>query len=335
MSFVKEKKLLLILFSAFLNTASLSAADTDGYVSLIKNSFPSVSPFASQDTVRRFTGFYDPDSIFSLRSEKGFLPSLFTDLREQFTAPLRFDSKDWIKVGEAAGITVTLFVLDGNIDKWARTQKQQHPWVRKTSPVITELGNRYGFYIVGGMGALSMMMDKQKGLETSLLATQAMITTGAWTRLIKTFTGRERPKGAYIYSHDSAGEWYGPFSQIKWVAGKKPIYEFDSFPSGHTSQAFAIATVFASRYNDQPVIPVLCYSAASLVGVTRLIEHEHWASDVFVGALLGYFSGKQVINHFEKTHKGLKEGTSSLHSHKPEFNIIESGNQLGFALTWH
>jgi membrane-associated phospholipid phosphatase len=33
---------------------------------------------------------------------------------------------------------------------------------------------------------------------------------------------------------------------------------------------------------------------ASIVGVSRLAAHDHWATDVFVGAVIGYSVGKLV-----------------------------------------
>ena len=49
-------------------------------------------------------------------------------------------------------------------------------------------------------------------------------------------------------------------------------------------------------------IPILCYSAATAVGISRLTEHEHLESDVFVGALNRLFIGKTGGTKFQKTH---------------------------------
>ena len=73
---------------------------------------------------------------------------------------------------------------------------------------------------------------------------------------------------------------------------------YDAFPSGHTSMAFSIATVYAKMYDDYLAVPVIAYSAASLVGLSRLTEHAHWASDVFVGAVLGYCCGNQAVKTY-------------------------------------
>ena len=73
-----------------------------------------------------------------------------------------------------------------------------------------------------------------------------------------------------------------------------------SFPSGHTTAAFAAATVFAQEYKDRLWVPILSYSAASLIGLSRITENAHWASDVFAGAALGYVTGLQVVRNYHR-----------------------------------
>ena len=160
-----------------------------------------------------------------------------------------------------------------------------------------------------------------------------MITSGVWAQLIKHIAGRERPFAAYINSNSEGGYWHKPFSQFDQdLVVRKPGSSFDAFPSGHTATAFSIATVFALQYKDRPAIPIISYSAATLVGISRLTEHEHWASDVFAGALLGYLCGKQEVSHYNKTHKdSLTYKQSKI---KTELTFIQYGNKVGFSLKW-
>jgi membrane-associated phospholipid phosphatase len=67
-----------------------------------------------------------------------------------------------------------------------------------------------------------------------------------------------------------------------------------SFPSGHASDAFSIASVFAEMY-DNRAVGISAYTIASLVGLQRLYADRHWASDVFAGAVLGTIVGKSVV----------------------------------------
>ena len=279
--------------------------------------------------------FYKTDSIFSFRSPKGYFPSLLYNFRHQATSPLRFKSKEWIITGAAIGITAALITFDNNIDEWAKVQKQKHNWVNKSSPVISRFGSNYGSYTVIATGLISAAFKKEKGVQTSLLATQAMFTSAVWIRLIKILSGRERPLADYTGSKSGWGNWYGPFAMYDQdLAHKRPASSFDSFPSGHAGAAFAIATVFASQYKDKKAVPFLCYSAATLVGISRLTEHKHWASDVFLGGLIGYFCGKQVVGHYNKTHPDQVPSLSGKAKNKTELVFIQEGTRIGFSLKW-
>jgi membrane-associated phospholipid phosphatase len=70
----------------------------------------------------------------------------------------------------------------------------------------------------------------------------------------------------------------------------------DSFASGHTTEAFALATVIAEHY-DSIWIKAASYTVASAVGWARLNNNEHWASDVLAGAALGTFVAHVVVHY--------------------------------------
>lgn len=277
--------------------------------------------------------FYKQDSVFSFRSPKGYFPSLIHNIGEQAAAPFHFSKKDWLYTGAVAGVTTALIFLDGDIDEWARVQKTNHKWVSASSPVISEFGSNYALYTIIGTGLISAAFNNEKGVQTSLLASQAFITSGIWVQVMKLLTGRERPKASYIGSRIEGGKWHGPFSRfLDKNPDSKSGFNYDAFPSGHTATAFSIATVFALQYKDKKAIPIICYTAATAVGISRLTEHEHWASDVFLGAVIGYLSGKQVVNHFNKTHHGSLSDITS--KNKKELVFFQEGNQIGFSLKW-
>jgi membrane-associated phospholipid phosphatase len=47
-------------------------------------------------------------------------------------------------------------------------------------------------------------------------------------------------------------------------------------------------------------VPIFAYTAASLIGFSRITENKHWATDVLAGAALGYLTGKQVVNNYHR-----------------------------------
>jgi hypothetical protein len=65
-----------------------------------------------------------------------------------------------------------------------------------------------------------------------------------------------------------------------------------SLPSGHASNAFALATCFERHYGWRVSLPA--YLIASAVAASRLQRNAHWLSDVVGGATVGYVVGRSV-----------------------------------------
>lgn len=261
------------------------------------------------DTSSGICNFIKCDSVLSLCSGKGYVPSLFHNFGEQFTSPLKMRGKDALWLVGVASVTALLIHYDYEIDESIRHTKEKSDLVRVSSPVVTEFGNQYGLGVIGACGLVGLISKDRKLFQSSLLASQAAITSGVWVRLVKYCTSRERPSASYTAFANkghTGGHWYGFFKQYdeSLTSIGRDITFFDAFPSGHTSTAFAIATVFALQYQDVTAVPILAYSLAGLVGITRMIEHTHWASDVFVGAWAGYLCAKQTLHHHKKLFKG-------------------------------
>ena len=118
------------------------------------------------------------------------------------------------------------------------------------------------------------------------------LINGVATTILKTTIDRTRPFVTYpddIHKHS--------------VAGSK------SYPSGHTSMAFAAATSISLQYPKWYVIaPAFIY--ASGVGYSRMYLGVHYPTDVLAGAVLG--AGSSFVTHY--TFKFIKKRWELKHS---------------------
>ena len=103
----------------------------------------------------------------------------------------------------------------------------------------------------------------------------SLIAAGLVVPALKELTGRSRPNAGLGHMTPN------PFSGA------------ESFPSGHTTEAFALATSIAQNY-DQRWIKGLAYRVAGLVGYARVEHDAHWLSDVTAGAFIGIGVAKEV-----------------------------------------
>ena len=223
---------------------------------------------------------------------------LGSDLKQEVTTPFHFKKRDLLRVGEIGLTMAALSFADEPVQRFGLKLRDSSEAVRNVSRYITNFGGNYETFTLVGLGAYSFLFKNKKLQTTTLLATQAYLTGGIMERVLKFLFGRQRP---YYYNPDAVEAeptFHGPFFQGgRDINGNKLS---NSFPSGHATVAFAAATVFAMEYKDKPFIKILSYSVATLIGLSRITENKHWTTDVFMGAVLGYYTGKQVVNNYHR-----------------------------------
>jgi len=237
------------------------------------------------------------DSLKIKNQIKSYFPKLADNTFMQAKAPFAWQKKEWLLVGGIAATTFGLTYLDPIIDKTLKDFGNT-PGKKQVSKHISELGKFYG---LGGLAlfcGLNLIANNQKGVQTSVLASQSIFTSLIWVSVLKFGTGRERP--FYVHQKNQmSSKWFGPRKIGQKVFGK---YVYDSFPSGHTAIAFSLATTFAHQYPQIKWVAPVSYSLACLVGISRITENKHWATDVIVSSLIGYFCSRQVyLNRGKKT----------------------------------
>jgi membrane-associated phospholipid phosphatase len=209
---------------------------------------------------------------------------------DYYTSPFRFDSKDWITFSSVVGITA----LASLADKEVRSFSQQNQ-----SKFASALFNIDKYYYVEFVSAsviafygYGLVADNSKIRKLAVKLTEATLLASSITLITKTIVGRGRP-----YKQESQ-YFFNPFSLDN---------DFNSFPSGHTTLAFAYSTVMANEV-DNIFWKIGWYSLAGLVGYARIYHNQHWFSDVLMGAAIGYFSGEFVNNHNTNNGKDISVG---------------------------
>lgn len=229
-------------------------------------------------------------------------PSYFillgSDLKQAFTKPFHMTRKDWITTGKFALVAGGIALLDKPIQRNALKLRNENPSLQKISKRVTNFGGTYEAYTLGALGAYGFIFKNEKMKTTTLLASQAYITGAAIESVLKFVSGRQRPYFTDSTKVQASPKFYGPlYKTPKDPNGKRTN---SSFPSGHTTVAFAAATVYAMEYRNKPLVPILAYSAATLIGLSRITENKHWATDVLTGAAIGYLTGRLVVNNYHR-----------------------------------
>lgn len=248
---------------------------------------------------------------------KTYFKLLGNDFKQVFTKPFHMKD-DWGTLGIMAGATFILSFADKPIQKFAFDFREKNKGVRDISHYVTRFGGLYEIYTLLAFEGVALVTKNKKMQTTTLLATQSYVVSAAVQTVVKFLAGRARP---YVYNNDAFANpsFYGPFTnKLVDKNGKKTN---GSFPSGHTTAVFAAATVFALEYKNKPLVPVISYTAATLVGLSRITENSHWATDVFVGAALGYICGRQVVDNYHRYAQVKKKEKKIALQFNPQYNF--------------
>ena len=237
----------------------------------------------SQPEDRRDLIYY-PGDTESIRPLAGkLIRNSLLDQKEIWTSP--FHSKQYVAewLGFSA-ITASLIATDRRTSHIFENSQGQVTWGNHVSNVgasYTLLPEVAGFYLYG------VLADNQKSRETGVLGGEALLDSLVVVEVLKLAAGRNRPNAV---SHP--GDFF--------KGGQ-------SFPSGHSIESFALASVIAHEYGNRRWVPYVAYGLATAVGSARYAARQHYASDIFVGAAMGFFIGRFVVNTHE-SHAGHHHG---------------------------
>ena len=225
----------------------------------------------------------------SVQPLKYNFPQFGNETVEFIKTPFQWDGSDWLKIGIVSAGTVLIMET---ADQPVRTAVLKNQRYYYSAPIV--FGRMYGelyspIVLFGGFAVHSLLTNDNYTRKIAYEIGQASLYAGAITFLLKMAIGRARP---YM---DEGHTSFHPFYSLFYT-------NYQSSPGGHNAAAFAISTVLARNVN--PVwLKVLLYVPAALTFISRVYQDQHWTSDDFCGAALGYFIATWVVDQHENNTK--------------------------------
>ena len=191
------------------------------------------------------------------------------------------ESNQWL-LGKAAIAALCATQIDMKVKDYVQSHKILSDPI---SHFGDEMGGNWGHWILWSSIITSSKIKKdsnKKFMSKIQYSTLAMVSNGLITVSMKRAFGRERPNGSCC----------------------------DSFPSGHTSHSFTMASIANELYGKN--IGLISYGLATLVAVSRMNDNKHYLSDVIFGAGLGTAVGRAFAKNYQKFEEtNIQVGLSS------------------------
>jgi membrane-associated phospholipid phosphatase len=236
-----------------------------------------------------------------LANAEGFTAqTALRDTELYITAPLRWDSDDWMLLGGVLAAVAVSHEFDTRVrthfatGSYAVLDGKDRNSLRDALPAVA---------LIAGTWTYAGFIGDSDGYRETWALLEAGIFSSATGEVFTLAAGRERPDASP--------------SPNRWRQGG------DSFPSVHSSAAFAIGMVFAESGNDDYrwLRRIIGYGVAGATGYIRIRENVHWLSDTVAGAAIGIATARFVLNR-----EGA-EDRASVH-----FQPLRDGWQLSYSI---
>lgn len=216
-----------------------------------------------------------PDHIWTT----DYVDLLWNDTGAVLTAPVHWNEDDLV----AVGFSTVAIGAAASLDKTIKDNVQAHRTAGEDRffKQYENFGSTWSFGVIGAFEVWGEIAGDTIAKNTAMDAlTASIIGPGLIGTSVKYAAGRVRPNTATRTFE------FKPFSGNQ------------SFPSGHSAQAFAVATAIAENYPSWWV-QTLCYGGAGLVGYARIEQNAHYTSDVVAGAVLGWSVARAVVHRHQ------------------------------------
>lgn len=244
-------------------------------------------------------------SVFSTIRQDGI--TALRTMGHVLEAPTGWGTTDFLVAGGIVVGTAVSYSLDNRV--YELMERNHSSFNDDATDIAVEYGS--GYFVIGVPATvyLSGLLLKDKWIrETAVVVGSTVLLTGAITTIGKIIIGRARP-------YTGLGK-----HMLKPFEAKE---DFMSFPSGHTTAAFALSASLAARIRN-PWASVGLYGLATAAATSRMYTRDHWLSDVVYSAAYATAVAHSIVTCFEDERS--RDGES--HS----LQVIPAGN--GVTIVW-
>ncbi|HEU4585954.1 MAG TPA: phosphatase PAP2 family protein [Gemmatimonadaceae bacterium] len=204
--------------------------------------------------------------------------------------PLVNSTAAWIAGGTIVGTAALMLADPGITEEFRDPGPQRSHFLRSAASGFDWVGDPGTVILAATMYGTGRLTHHPVVAELGLRSAEALLISSTVTGVLKGVVGRDRP---YLNNRDAddfhAGAGFGGAGHT-------------SFPSGHATAAFAVASVVASESSFRwphasHVVKPVVYGLATSVALARVYGEHHWASDVVAGAGIGTLTGLGVVRY--------------------------------------
>lgn len=211
------------------------------------------------------------------------------DVWSVWTSPARMSRHDWVPAGIAVGAVALTTQIDSITRVWMIAHERS-ALLRAISPLrdssrtihVGSMGTGYYLLPITGAVYIAGRVSHSAGLADAGLGCMAGDLSSLGIREVAYHAvGRGRPRitaDPFNISVPESGGWL-----------------WHSFFSGHIANSMACASFLGHRYSFG-VAEALPYAFSAAIGVGRMADGEHWASDTLIGGILGYTIGRAIAS---------------------------------------